>query len=804
VPVPSARKLLQIAGVAAGPTPGRARLSAPAHMRSLTIRHSHRGSRSLAISALALTAGLLVGCRSKGGAETARTDAGHVRSVPAALPAASIAASAAPSSALPATGDTAEYTVLMAGRAAGRLRQWPDTGGAITTTFSFNDRGRGPDLRQTLRLDRNGLPSGMRLTGSNYLRLPVSESVETSGQVLAWRNESAAGRTPPGAAFYLPIETIPTDIAVLARALQRSPTRSVPLLPEGTASVGTSEVRTITAGTRSMRVTRALISGLGLTPETVWLDEQGRLFASGSSWQMVIRRGFESAADDLVAAQIDVSRVRDSIAVARRMKPSQTIIVRGETIAAVGDDGAVALPADVEIVDAANRAVLPGLWDMHVHVQDDDGILHLAAGVTTVRDLANDTDELTARVRRFDTGALLGPRVLKAGFMDGPGPFAGPTKVLVSTRDEARAAVEAYADRGYEQIKVYSSLDPALLPTIVRTAHQRGLRVSGHVPNGMTAEQMVRAGADELQHANFLFLNFLTDSAVDTRTPARFTTVARRAGSVDQRSEAMQKFIALLKERDVVVDPTLNVFESLFTSRPGTLDQASLPIAVRLPPVARRSLLTGGLPVSVALEPLHRASFIAMERLVKRLHEAGVRLVAGTDAMAGFSLHRELELYSEAGIPNLDILYIATLGAARVMKHDARWGSIEPGKLADLVLVDGDPSQRMRDLRRAELVMKGGVIYVPDSLYASLGVKPAPHKGSVPIRQVRAEDVVCRGPAAVRRDSGEPVPLNCVVADSAAASTKRVVPRRGAAPARGAPARRPATRRPAPQVRKPT
>jgi hypothetical protein len=181
--------------------------------------------------------------------------------------------------------------------------------------------------------------------------------------------------------------------------------------------------------------------------------------------------------------------------------------------------------------------------------------------------------------------------------------------------------------------------------------------------------------------------------------------------------------------------------------------------------------------------------------MVRKLHEAGVRLVAGTDASAGFSLHRELELYSEAGIPNTDILHIATLGAARVMKHDARWGSIEPGKLADLILVDGDPSQRMRDLRRAELVMKGGVLYVPDSLYASVGVKPAPRKGAIPTREVRAQDVVCRGPAAaVKRGSNEPVPLNCSVLDSTVSAGRNRRPSSRGTPARTAPR----TRRPAP------
>lgn len=755
--------------------------------------------RSIALLGIALAA-----CRSQGGGTVQTTEAGRVRSAPAELPSAAVAA--APFGA-PATGDTLEYTVLMAGRAAGRLRQWPDSGGTVTTNYSFNDRGRGPSLTQTLKLDKAGLPVGMQLAGVNYLKVPVREMVQIAGPLLTWRNESAAGRTTPGSGFYLPTETLPTDVASLAKAMLLTKAKATALLPEGRASITSGESRTVTAGERSLRITQYEISGLGLAPEVLWLDAEGRFFASGGSWQMVIRRGFESVQSELIAAQTAASRGRDSVAArtlartpraavaiihahlfdaaTRQMKPSQTVIVRGDKIVAVGDDGAVPLPSDAEIIDAGNKALLPGLWDMHVHVQDDDGLLHLAAGVTTVRDLANDGDELLARRKRFSDGTLLGPRVLAAGFIDGPGPFAGPSKVLVSTRDAARAAVEAYAAQGYEQIKVYSSLDPQLFPTIVRTAHDKGLRVSGHVPYGMTAEQMVRAGADELQHANFLFLNFLADSSIDTRTPARFTAVARGAASIDLRSDRVDRFIALLKERDVVVDPTLNVFEHMFTARAGSLDQASLPVAVRFPPIARRGLLTGGLPTTAALEPVYRTSFIAMERLVRKLHQAGVRLVAGTDAAAGFSLHRELELYSEAGIPNTDILYIATLGAARVMKHDAQWGSIEVGKLADLVLVDGDPSQRMRDLRRAELVMKGGVMYVPDSLYASVGVKPAPRKGAIPTREVRAEDVVCRGPAvAVKKGTTGPVPLNCVVMDSTTAAGRN---RRPAARTRRAP-----------------
>ncbi len=761
-------------------------------MPQFPIRPFASSLRLIALGGLALAA-----CKSAGspGTETEISEASRIRSQPVELPRRD---STPVALGTPTTGDTLEFSVLIAGRPAGRLRQWPDTNGTIGTSFTYSDRGRGPSLTQTLRLDKAGIPVGMQLVGSDYLQRTVRESITPGpGTLVTWRNDNAAGRVAPGSGFYLPLESMPSDIAALARALVLSKTKSLSLLPDGVVRLTAGTPRTVNGGDMSLRITPYEITGLGLTAESIWLDADNRLFASQNGGYRVVRRGFEGVVATLADAE-RVATLGRGAALARKlarqprgpvafvhvslfdaaakvMRRSQTVVVQGDRVIASGADGSVAMPADAEVIDGSGKSLLPGLWDMHVHVSDDDGLMHLAAGVTTVRDLANDTDDLLARRKRFDDGTLLGPRVIMAGIIDGPGPLAGPTPVLVATRDAAKAAVDGYADRGYEQVKVYSSLDPQLFQTIARTAHQRGLRVSGHVPFGMTAEQMVRAGADELQHVNFLFLNFLTDSAIDTRTPARMTEVARRAGSIDVRSEAVVRFIQLLKERNVVVDPTLNIFEGMFTFRSGVLNDATLPVAQRMPPVARRALLAGGLPVTPVLEPVYKASFINMERLVRRLHDAGVPIVAGTDAMAGFSLHRELELYSEANIPNLDILHIATLGAAKVMKKDAERGSLEVGRVADLVLVDGDPSQRMRDLRRMELVMKGGVIYIPDSLYAAVGVKPAPRKGAIPSRELRAQDVVCRGAAAVTR-RGEPAPLNCSVIDSSGARNRRPAP----------------------------
>src|SRR6202035_4368028 len=249
-------------------------------------------------------------------------------------------------------------------------------------------------------------------------------------------------------------------------------------------------------------------------------------------------------------------------------RPGTRVVVAGNRIAAVARDGEVAIPAGAEVIDARGKALLPGLWDMHTHLSAGDGILNIAAGVTTLRDLANDIDLLLVLRKRWSDGSAIGPRVIMAGFLDGPGPYAGPTKVLVDNVAEINAAVDRYASLGYEQIKIYSSIKPELVPAIVARAKGHGLRVSGHIPAFMTAEQAVRDGYDEIQHVNFLFLNFLFDTVKDTRTPARFTEVGKHAAELDLGSEKVQAFLRLLKERHVAVDVTVNAFEGMFTDHP--------------------------------------------------------------------------------------------------------------------------------------------------------------------------------------------------------------------------------------------
>jgi imidazolonepropionase-like amidohydrolase len=637
----------------------------------------------------------------------------------------------------------ARFEVLIAGNPAGAMTETAREGGVRDTTYEFNDRGRGPHLSERVSYDEAGLPRQVRIVGHDHLKAPVEEQLIADAGRLRWSNGAEQGASSERG-FYLPFYGTPALQAAVARALLQAPGRTLPLLPAGSGRVEPGTALTVSAAGRSQVITRYDLIGLDFEPMPLWLDAEGELFAIASEWFSVVRAGWKEVLPQLIADQHAAQGARlQAIAAATTVHPppaglaltsarifdartgrsaAGTVVIRGERIVAVGPR--VPIPAGAQVIDLAGKTLLPGLWDMHVHVGPLDGILQLAAGVTTVRDLANDVDLVASLKRSWDSGAVQGPRLLLAGFIDGRGPFQGPTKVFADTDQEARDAVKRYAELGYPQIKLYSSLKPALVPGIIADAHARGLRVSGHVPSGMLAQDFVEAGADELQHINFLFLNFLATREEDTRTPLRFQRVADRAGSLDLDGPAVKAFLALLARRHVVVDPTVSAIEALLLDRRGEVAPGVAAVADRLPAVVRRGTLGGGLPVPEGQDATYRASAHALLELVKRLHRAGVTLVAGTDGLGGFTLHHELARYVEAGLSAPEVLSLATLGAARVMKLDRELGSIEAGKLADLVVIDGAPDRVIADLERVALVIKGGAVHDAPAMYRAIGVGP--------------------------------------------------------------------------------
>lgn len=642
---------------------------------------------------------------------------------------------------------TSRYVLLTVGRPSGGAEQTVAADGTRSSRFWFNDRGRGPDLQTVLTLDERGLPRSVSTQGHDYWKAPVDERATTEGGQLRWTSTSERGAAVAGAGFFVPLSGPFDSLALLARAVEAAPGQRLSLLPAGEVWLEASRAHQVTLGGTVRTVRQLALAGLGFAPELFWVDERGELFASVSSWSSLIVAGAEPLIGELLdldeawrkaraaklaaelaemppAAGLAFTNVQLYDSERRRMRPNVTVVVQGDRVVAVGGPR-TKVPAGARVIDGAGKTLMPGLWDMHVHQTDGDGLLQLAMGITTVRDLGNDVEQLARRIDRFEDGTELGPRVLRAGLIDGPGELAAPTGAIAATAAEAQAHVERFASLGYQQIKLYSSLDPALVPGIAKAAHARGLRLSGHIPNGMLAAQAVEAGYDEIQHANMLFLNFLLEPGDDTRGPARFVRVAEKGAALDLDSPPVRAFLELLVRKKTVLDPTLATFESLFANEPTEPVAMLVPYFGRLPAQVQRGAVGGGLAAPEGRRASYRAAHAAMGQLVRRAWQRGIPVVAGTDATAGLSLARELELYVAAGIPAKEVLALATLGAARVMGLDKVTGSIAVGKRAELVLLDGDPLADIGAVRNTVAVVARGRLYDAARLLRAAGMRPA-------------------------------------------------------------------------------
>jgi imidazolonepropionase-like amidohydrolase len=522
-----------------------------------------------------------------------------------------------------------------------------------------------------------------------------------------------------------------------------SPTRSVDLFPGGTARLDALKTVTVSNGNNSKEVTLYAISGLAFNPSFGWFDKDGHYFAQDfSGFMRVIRDGF-SLDNFAELTKIQKQAENDYLAdIAKHLSHSySTVLLQGGSVVDVLErkvlrntdvllqDGKImavasglTAPAGAKVLDARGKTIIPGLWDMHGHLSKNDGLLNIAAGVTSVRDVGNSHDNIMEIAGLFNSDQLIGSRVYRAGFFDKQSEYSAG--LSVNSLQEAHEKIDWFADNGYLQIKIYSSIDPSWVKPIAEHAHRRGMRLSGHVPAFMTARQAVEQGFDEIQHVNMLFLNFLAGTEVDTRTQLRFSLLGEKAGSLDLASKPVSDFIKLLADKQIVVDPTVATFRSLLLGQNKQIDPEFASIADHLPPAIVRQLKGASMNVASELQPAYQQSADAMLKMVKKLYDVGVPIVPGTDHIAGFTLHRELELYAQAGIPPLDVLRIASYEPARLVGAAYHSGSVDVGKDADLLLINGDPSTNMADIRKVAMVFKGKHYYKPDELYPVLGVTP--------------------------------------------------------------------------------
>lgn len=641
--------------------------------------------------------------------------------------------------------DTLVYELR--GTPSGEQHTRSEADGWLTAEFHFSDRGRGSKVKARWKLDAAGLLTAYEGRGNDYWLVPFEEHFERTSGPARWSFRQEQGQAPAGQqGFYIPHEAPPELLAVLARALLKAPGQRLALLPAGEARLVEVGARTVTTAIGPQRLRQFKIEGLDFEPARLWLDDAGELAVQAADWGAAFREPLRAALPQLVEAQdADQRATAESLARALTHKPTgpllirharvfdprdgrvragQTVWIEGERIVAVQPDAEIPNPPQAEVMDAQGRFLLPGLWDVHQHFGNTDGAFDLIAGVTSSRDLANDNEAMLQRVARFDAGTELGPRVALAGIIEGVGPLAGPTDVRVDTLDKALAAVDWYADHGYVQVKLYSSLGVDLVPDVIRRAHARGMRVSGHVPAFMNATQFIAAGGDEIQHLNFIVLNALFPEFKDTRAPDRYTRIAEGLRRFPPEHPQMRALIRDLVQRHTVLDPTLGILEDLFSGDASQPPAGLRPVIKRFPVNLQRSLKAGVFAAPPGQEAAYRQTLPRLKRLLKALDTAGVTLIPGTDAFAGYSLHRELELYAQAGIAKAEVLRIATLTPARVLGVEKDRGTITAGKLADMILVDGDPLADMSDIRRVHRTIKGGRVYDPAALEQAMGMSP--------------------------------------------------------------------------------
>lgn len=637
--------------------------------------------------------------------------------------------------------DTIRYSVVVAGQIKGFHKTWKNVDGSFTTWYQYNDRGRGDSILSTFRLNEKGLPVSIVSTGVDYMKNPIKEEFTWANGTARWKNSAENVERPNVAnAYFIGLNN---SVGNIYTALKQNG-NSIPLLPFGEAKLEVLQSHTISKNDISKKVSLASLSGFGFTPSYSWIDEDYEEFGSVSEWFSTIREGYEDKIGELLALQ---KKVEDAYlnSIAKKNSTSAGVLLiqhinlfdaRNAVLVKDVDvlvmEGKIAqvskgkrISSEVErIIDGTGKTLLPGLWDMHVHIGDLEGILHLAGGVTHVRDMGNDSS-LLDRIEKIKKGTIIGPNIeIMSGFIDGAGPLAAPTGALINNVDEGIKAIHDYASKGYQQIKLYSSIKPEWVKPLAAEAHKYKMRVAGHIPAFMTAEQAIAVGYDEITHLNMLALNFFGDT-VDTRSPNRFRLPAAKTAGLDLQGAAMKKFIALLKEKKIAVDPTIGVFESLFTARDGKMEERYKTIVDRMPSTYQRTIRAGGggVPVPEGMNETYLKSFDAFLKITKLLYDNGIRIVAGTDGLAGFDLHRELELYVKAGIPAGKVLQIATYGTAQYLGKEKQYGIVEAGRSADFIIVDGNPVNNISDIRNTRFIVKNGIIYDAGKLYESISIK---------------------------------------------------------------------------------
>ena len=394
-----------------------------------------------------------------------------------------------------------------------------------------------------------------------------------------------------------------------------------------------------------------------------------------------------------------------------RTLPGMTVVTRGDRILNVAP--AAPGPPGARRVDGRGKFLIPGLWDMHAHHQgsgEESLPLFLANGVTGTRDMGADADFILPLRERIERGELRGPRIVAAGPMLDAAPADWPWRMRITNALEAKAAVAALKARGVDFVKVHDHTPREAYLAIVEEAKRRGLPVAGHVPDAVTVEEAARAGQASIEHL------------------ANFRVVSECAGQRPYEATRCADLFDLLAKNGVWQTPTSAFFQNIPALMSGVP-----PPAVEYASPALRRLWRENEKASQLSE--QAKAYLTMQartalRAVPDMRARGVRFLAGCDGLVpGFCLHDELEWMTRLGMSPAEALRTATINPAIFLGRERTEGSIDPGKRADLVLLDADPLADIRNTRRIAAVVVGGELIERSELDAMLARAKASFAG---------------------------------------------------------------------------
>ena len=649
-----------------------------------------------------------------------------------------------PGLALAATTEE-HFTVVTGGNKIGHLVATHD-GDRVTIDFDVKNNGRGPTIAETLQLDANGLPTQWTISGATTFGSKVDERFALAGDKATWKDSVGEGSATVGEpSLYIGQSGSPWALGMYARALLKDADRQLPALPGGAVRVEPGETLPLTDGKTPVVVRVHAISGLEYAPDYVLLDEKLALFAVISPSTVIVRKGYEGEQVRLreMAARLSTQRLETIQAkTAHRygapvrfrnvrifdpgklaLSDAVSVVVNGRHISSIQPLDSATTPGEV-VVEGEGGTLVAGLYEMHGHTGQEGTLLNVAAGVTSVRDMGNDNAVLDALIARIQAGTIGGPRIHRSGFIEGKSPFNSNNGILVESEAQALDAVRWYAARGYGQVKLYNSMNPAWSAAAAKEAHRLGLRVAGHVPAFSNADAMVDAGYDELTHINQIALGWVLAPEEDTRTLLRLTALKRLA-TLDLDSAPVQRTLDHIMQRKVAVEPTIAIHENLLLNRDGKVPQGGVDYVDNLPVGEQRGARQGWADMSAAGDAeAYAAAYGKLLDTLRQMRARGILLIPGTDLGGSFTFHRELELFAQLGYSPAEVLKLATWDMATYLGQDQSSGSIEKGKLADFFLVPGDPTVDLKAIKTIRAVVMDGVVYYPSEVYPHFGIKP--------------------------------------------------------------------------------